>query len=233
GRGADWILNRPTSEVWIEPWQKFLQRQGVTFMFNHRVVRFNYDGHGIVSVTLAPVDDEGQTCDQPYEAGGPDDYYVAALPVEVMARLLSGKPNEALRDADPQLANIIDLGKRTAWMNGIQFYFKQSLKLGKGHVVYLDSPWALTAVSQPQFWKEHLKLHDLGDGTVRDIVSVIISDWEKEGMWIKRPAKACTPEEIFEEVLMQMAHHILDLPIADRRVAKKVDAWREQFAHPP
>jgi uncharacterized protein with NAD-binding domain and iron-sulfur cluster len=233
GPSADWILNRPTSEIWIEPWRAFLQQQGVSFTFNRKTVAFNYDGRKLTSVTLVPVDEQGRVCGEPEQVGGPDDYYIAALPVEVMARLLSGKANQPLRNADSQLANILDLGKRTAWMNGLQLYFRESLNLGEGHVVYLDSPWALTAVSQPQFWKDHLKLNTLGDGSVHDIVSLIISDWEKPGSWIQKPAKACSPDEIFEEVLMQMAHHMLDLPITDERVAEKVGALRARFAHPP
>jgi uncharacterized protein with NAD-binding domain and iron-sulfur cluster len=233
GPGADWILNRPTSEIWIEPWRAFLHQQGVRFTFNRRTAAFNYDGRQLTSVTLVPVDDQGRACGQPEKIGGPDDYYIAALPVEVMARLLSGKNNRPLRDADSQLANILDLGKRTAWMNGIQFYFKEKLDLGEGHVVYLDSPWALTAVSQPQFWKDHLKLNTLGDGSVQDIVSLIISDWEKPGKWIEQPAKACCPDDIYEEVLMQMAHHMLDLPIKHPEVAKKKEELKALFAHPP
>ena len=37
-------------------------------------------------------------------------------------------------------------------MNGIQFYLDDDAPIGRGHQIYLDSPWALTSVSQAQFW---------------------------------------------------------------------------------
>ena len=39
-------------------------------------------------------------------------------------------------------------------MNGIQFYLTEDVPLVHGHIIYLDSPWALTSVSQPQFWPD-------------------------------------------------------------------------------
>ena len=51
-------------------------------------------------------------------------------------------------------------------MNGIQFYLTEDVRLAQGHVIYVDSPWALTSVSQPQFWKR-FDLTEYGDGTIK------------------------------------------------------------------
>jgi len=48
------------------------------------------------------------------------DYYIAALPVEVMTPLLTPE----LKQAAPSLANLDRL--QTRWMNGIQFYLKRT-----------------------------------------------------------------------------------------------------------
>jgi len=39
-------------------------------------------------------------------------------------------------------------------MNGIQFYLSKDEPIVNGHVIYLDSPWALTSISQRQFWNK-------------------------------------------------------------------------------
>lgn len=74
------------------------------------------------------------------------DFYIAALPVERMASLLT----DDLRRAAPSIANLDKL--QTRWMNGIQFYLAQDVPVVNGHAIYLDSPWALTSISQRQFW---------------------------------------------------------------------------------
>ena len=87
-------------------------------------------------------------------------------------------------------------------MNGIQFYLTEDVPIAHGHTIYIDSPWALTSVSQAQFWR-HLGLSDFGDGRVKGIISVDISDWEEKGLNGKA-AKDCTSEEIKNEVWEQL-----------------------------
>jgi uncharacterized protein with NAD-binding domain and iron-sulfur cluster len=234
--GADRVLNGPTNEVWIDPWQRHLECQGVTFQFDTKVKRLKYNHHEqrIEGVTLVRVDRHGVEIGQPYEYGEPGDYYIAALPVEAMAALLDDNRNKPLRDADPQFANIRQIRHNSEWMCGLQFYFKAPLfepyirdkALAKGHVVFLDSQWALTAISQPQFWQNYDQ-RDWGDGTVADIVSVIISDWNTKGLNGKT-AKECTQEEIEDEVLAQIANHLYD-----KREPDAVKKLRDKFADEP
>jgi len=99
-------------------------------------------------------------------------------------------------------------------MNGIQFYLKEDVAIAHGHVLLVDTPWALTAISQKQFWR-NVDLSEYGDGQVKGILSVDISDWgpfgdlqeekqESLGIKIKKYAKDCTDEEIKEEVWEQL-----------------------------
>jgi hypothetical protein len=104
--------------------------------------------------------------------------------------------------ADPALASLFTLDDITEWMNGIQIYLKEDVPLARGHSVFVDSPWALTAISQAQFWR-HVRLSGYADGTVKGIISVDISEWEEPGVNGKA-AKDCTPEEIKAEVWEQL-----------------------------
>ena len=129
------------------------------------------------------------------------DYYVAAMPVEVM----SGFVTEELKAAAPSLANLSKL--RLAWMNGIQFFLKQDIPLEFGHTIYADSPWALTSISQRQFWQQ-APLSNYGDGSLGGILSLDISEWEQPGIVYGKPAKQCTAEEIKNEVWAQVKVHL-------------------------
>ena len=75
------------------------------------------------------------------------DYYISALPAEIMAPLVT----DEIARAAPSIAAISKL--RTAWMNGIQFFLERDVPVVNGHTIYIDSPWALTSISQRQFWR--------------------------------------------------------------------------------
>ena len=126
------------------------------------------------------------------------DFYVAALPVEIMQGLLTPE----LERAAPSLSGI--RGLRTEWMNGIQFYLKTDRPLTDGHAIYLDSSWALTSISQRQFWR-NVDLSRYGDGRVGGILSVDISNWTAPGNFNGKAAIAATSrEEIRDEVWAQL-----------------------------
>jgi uncharacterized protein with NAD-binding domain and iron-sulfur cluster len=189
GIGADRVLNGPTNDVWIDPWLTYLRDRGVEYQLNSRVRSIEMDG-GVVRGVIVEQDRAVR------EVRG--DYYVAALPIEIMARIVS---DQVVR-ADPSLANIFPLSQNTAWMNGIQFYLNDDAPIAPGHQIYLDSPWALTSVSQAQFWPD-VDLSRFGDGNIRGVISVVISDWETPGLNGK-PARECTRREIRDEVWDQL-----------------------------
>jgi uncharacterized protein with NAD-binding domain and iron-sulfur cluster len=188
-RVFDRLLCGPTSDVWIDPWTEYLQGLGVEFHAGVAVTGFEADGGHVTGVTV--------------DAGPPiqADFYIAALPVERMASLLS----DDLRRAAPSIANLDKL--QTRWMNGIQFYLAQDVPVANGHAIYLDSPWALTSISQRQFWK-NVDFTQLGNGMVRGILSVDISEWQAPGVVYGKPAQACTAEQIKDEVWTQLKQHL-------------------------
>ena len=187
------MLNGPTNDVWIDPWRRYLESQGVAYHLNSKATAVSFDGERIRSATVkrggSTVTVEG-------------DYFIFALPVEDVIDLITP---EMIR-ADPALASLFTLDDITEWMNGIQIYLKEDVPLAHGHSIYVDSPWALTSISQAQFW-QHVSLSGYGDGTVKGIISVDISEWEEPGLNGKA-AKDCTPEEIKAEVWEQLKRSV-------------------------
>jgi 15-cis-phytoene desaturase len=186
----DRLLNGPTNDAWVDPWRAHLTGQlGVTLVPNATVHSFNVAGNRIGSVSVER--------DKRFEEVTAD-FYVVALPVEVMQGLVTPE----LVRATPSLARLGDL--RTEWMNGIQFYLESDESLTNGHAIYLDSSWALTSISQRQFWRD-FDLSEFGNGRVGGILSVDISNWTTPGMFNGKPATAATSrEEIKDEVWAQL-----------------------------
>ena len=126
------------------------------------------------------------------------------MPVEQLRRLVSpraaSRPSRAWRGRDRL---------RTRWMNGIMFYLRQDVPILAGHTIYIDSDWALTSVSQRQFWPR-TDFARLGDGHVGGILSVDVSDWERPSRRTGKVASKCSADEIKAEVWAQLKDHLND-----------------------
>jgi uncharacterized protein with NAD-binding domain and iron-sulfur cluster len=196
GGRADRVLDAPTNDAWIDPWVAHLRGLGVDLRLDSPVQGLTVDGGRISGATTA--------------AGTVTaDHYIAALPVEVM-RQLAGRPLRALEPAFAGLDRLV-----TRWMNGVLFYLDRDVPLEHGHAVYIDSEWALTSISQAQFWKD-VDLARYGDGRVKGILSIDVSDWETPGRRTGKVAMRCTPEEIRAEVWGQLVDHLEDELDEDR-----------------
>ncbi|WP_440402581.1 hydroxysqualene dehydroxylase [Paenibacillus pasadenensis] len=193
GGSADRLLNGPTNEAWLFPWYDHLESLGVKFYRGAPVKAIHCEKGSIVGATVL-LDGQEQLV--------VGDCYIAALPVEVMAGLLT----DELVQADPLLGSIKPLSESVEWMNGIQFYLNEDVELIHGHIICMDSPWALTLVSQKQFWPG-VDLSEYGNGKVKGILSVDVSDWESKGVLFGKPAMQCSAEEIKQEVWQQLKDH--------------------------
>ncbi|MBP0006947.1 MAG: FAD-dependent oxidoreductase [Roseofilum sp. Belize BBD 4] len=220
--GADRVLNGPTNDVWIDPWLEYLRAKGVKYYLRHRLRRIEVakDDKGTMRVTGAIVTDLETKTDKQIAA----DYYLAAVPADMMAGLLS---KEILK-GDPALATIESLGTSTAWMNGIQFYLNRDVVDIKGHILYAGTPWSLTSISQQAVWKkEEFPMEGFGKGNVKGIISAIASDW---GYFINpnnnevganpgscslylgddgnKPAQVASPDQIKKEIWDEMKNSL-------------------------
>ena len=191
GSQNDRTMGGPTTKMWIDPWIAFLTGKGVTLHSDKRVTGLDVAAGKISGIQLA--------------GGGSAtaDYYVLAVPIDSAIGLIS----PAMGALDPALAtlrtqNPDDL---VAWMCGIQYFLYEDVPLIRGHMFYPDSPWALTSISQPQFWRGlGLYRQTFGDGSVGGCISVDVSEWDTPGTFIPKIAKDCTIDEIKQEVWEQL-----------------------------
>jgi uncharacterized protein with NAD-binding domain and iron-sulfur cluster len=190
GVNTDRVLNGPTNDVWLNPWLDYLVKSGVVYRFGHKVDKIHFDGE---KITAAEVTDE-QNKTKTIKA----DYFILATPVEQAAPLL----NDSITSAAPSTKGISALAKDTAWMNGIQYYLNRDVKITKGHCIYSNSEWAITSISQIQFWKNY-DLKDRYNGRIKGVLSVDVSDW-LQTKYKGKLASNCTPDEVADLVWEQL-----------------------------
>jgi uncharacterized protein with NAD-binding domain and iron-sulfur cluster len=191
GVNNDRTMGGPTSEMWFDPWIAQLQAMGVQLHTGTQVTKLNVAGDSISGIELAG----GGTATA--------DYYVLAVPIDVAITMITPQMGaldpvlDRLRQKNPD-----DL---VSWMVGIQYFLYEDVPLVRGHTFYPDSPWALTTISQPQFWRDlGLFRRRYGGGDVGGLISVDVSDWNTPGTFVPKTAKDCTPAEIATEVWEQM-----------------------------
>ena len=147
---ADRVLDGPTSDVWLQPWRTYLaagdpdgapgseKRRPVTFVTGRRIVGLHVEDE-VVSRLEA---DDGTV------ARGFDEV-VLTVPTETVQELLVRNQPVAWRATG--LRGVFSL--ETEWMNGVLFYLREDLDwFPRGHVICLDSAWALTVVDQSKAW---------------------------------------------------------------------------------
>lgn len=188
---TDRVLNGPTNSVWIHPWYDYLTAKGVKYFRHYEVTGIEMTDRKISGAKI--LDKNTNTT---ITATG--DYYLLAIPVEKAAALIT----KDMLAVDATLQGIINLAPSVAWMNGVQYYLPEETTLVDGHTIYSDSPWAVTSISQLQFWKDY-DIRTKGDGKIRTILSVDVSDWDTKGS-NGLTAKECTHDQLKDEIWKQI-----------------------------
>jgi uncharacterized protein with NAD-binding domain and iron-sulfur cluster len=207
GHKIDRILNGPTSEVWIDPWRQYLETvnsgQPAVQFHSGEVTSLIFD---LITGRIQGVNlkNRGQVVDLTA-------HYILAVPVESASEILdnTAQITPEIFEHSPSLKLIKHL--KVSWMTGVVYYLLNDVEMCPGHVVYLNSSWAITSISQNQFWTK--KIGAYGQRRANGDISAIISDWDTPGTKIwQRPAKeARRPDQIARETLAQIRAHLTGL----------------------
>jgi uncharacterized protein with NAD-binding domain and iron-sulfur cluster len=193
GGSTDRVLDGPTNLVWIDPWRSYLESRGVRYITEAEVEEIVCDRGRIVGVAVR------QQGNRTVMSG---DHYLVALPIERIAPLLKGP----LLAAAPAFGDLLTLAANVEWMNGVQFFLHRDVPIAHGHVIHIDTEWALTSISPLRFWR-NVPPEQFGDSDVRGILSIDVSDWTTPGA-DGRPAVQCSREEAVREVWRQLKQSI-------------------------
>jgi len=192
-------LNGPTTLTLIEPWvRKITSYPHVKVHMDHTLVTVESINKQIESVTFT----HSKSNDTTTVKNSGDDMFIVAIPAERMAEIV--KNNEGIKSDAPSLAGIEKLFVNN--QNGLQFFLTEDIPMIRGHVSYTYSKWAVTSISQAQFWEYDWS--KVADGTVKGVLSVDISTWnlpgEPEGPSKGRAGTDVDRQTFVDEVWYQM-----------------------------
>lgn len=219
---TDATLVGPTTLAWFRPWRKYLAYRGVQFRCG-TLIDFEVEGDKVLPVVKLP-DGKRETPETGYK-----DYYILAVPlpelVDVGGGGLAGKFLDAVSGLSGDVSDFTKIQEMNVpnWNDreqgregplqhlvGIQYYLRVDDRgAAPGHTLYVDSPWRLSSISQPQFWSinelpgyffpEYATTNNIYQG----ILSVDIGNLRDGGDGYK-PAWECTRQEIAEETYRQI-----------------------------
>jgi uncharacterized protein with NAD-binding domain and iron-sulfur cluster len=205
----DAVLPAPTDLSWLHPWTSHLTSHGVKVTHGREWNGFQLDkerGRIDGARFSSRVADEGEVVSSDIVKA---DYYILAVPIEVVKRVIGSDP--ALAEFDAAFRNLQDesLEHSVRDMVGAQFFLSRDIAICKGHALYPFTSLALTSISQAQFWV-HKPLAEFGVDNLKGILSVVISDWDSPIS--SGPNKGKTARELgsSEAVLDEVWHELVE-----------------------
>ena len=193
GRGNDGALDRvldaPTNEAWIDPWVKLLREARRALPRRPAVEALDVrGGRDRAARARATATAAAGTIEA--------DWFVSRDARRARAASCGRRRcSRATRALEGMNELYVD------WMNGIQFYLRKPLDITRGHMTFIDAPWALTALTQASSGPSATSRATTATARSVDCLSVDISDWDTPGIVYGKPAKQCTREEVAKEVL--------------------------------
>jgi uncharacterized protein with NAD-binding domain and iron-sulfur cluster len=185
GMHTDRVLNGPTNEVWLKPWEDYLLSKGVRIFKGALIEKITIENNVVTGAQIRNWEEALLDGPVAYDPPAKGDYYLLATPVEVASVVLP----DTVKTSQNGLQNIDRLAADVAWMNGIQFYLNKQLDIVRGHCIYVDSEWALTSIAQIPFWGDY-DIEKRGNGKIKSVLSVDVSNWE-----VARQSRICLPKK--------------------------------------
>jgi uncharacterized protein with NAD-binding domain and iron-sulfur cluster len=212
-RTLDGVLPGPTDWLMLEPWQQTLQGLGVRFELDVSLKSLEFrgaPGAGSAPALARALLARGDGSELEL-VPGPDEHVVLAIPFEKARPILLDAASRGPLPSSLRAACMIqqrpdNLGDGAEPMVGFQLFLRRRSKLPRGHVLYVNSAWAMTSIAQGQFW-ENTFVKPLAEvfnqPELVDIVSGIVSAWDVPGGAGKSPRDS-SEDEILAEALRQM-----------------------------
>ena len=183
-------LDGPTSDTFIEPWRRHLEACGVEILAGTRVTALRVGAGARVGGVRWRDEASGELRERAF------DYYLSALPNDALLAVLDA----GLLDTAPELQGIERFER--AWQNGVMIYTQspQVLRMNS----FNAHPWKLTVVSHAEHWGPEHDFARYGTGkargTIADVLSYVITEWNTPGPATGKAARDCSPDEIYEEL---------------------------------
>jgi uncharacterized protein with NAD-binding domain and iron-sulfur cluster len=177
-------MNGPTSDVWINPWIKYLKEKGVEFLTNTELVKINYDKNNITFVEIKQNGIINQL--------NAKEYILSINPYNTLDILKNSKMQCLYNNFKSLTDNT--KSKQISFRIGINKEIKYPIN-NIAFVMY-DSEFNITWYPQEKHWKQKPIIKSLWSGT--------IIDFEKKGKIFNKNAEDLDNEKLKEEIIYQI-----------------------------
>ena len=181
------VMNKPTSEAWIDPWVEYLKKLGVKFYFNHELVKIVKSNGKILRCVINNNENKLIGVEG-------DDYIMALNPFNLNDILKESNLNKMSLSYDKLNIQNNQISFRLGFSKKIDF------KIKSGGFVLIDSPYNITFYPQEDHWKDV----NLGmDCKIKTLISgTIILPYNKGSLYGKS-GLSLNLEELKNEIVHQ------------------------------
>lgn len=212
------VMNKPTSEAWIDPWVNYLKKKGVKFYFNYELKSIDFDSvlyndnniHTIQNLLMVSHNLVDGKKDYTFFPVSGDFYCIAINPFNLESVL--EKSFNTFRSSQVKgvmnLINKFSSGNLVNNQISFRLGFSKKLKLPKINFgfVLVDSQYNITFYDQADHWKIDGKAPYLGKIDDQPILSLfsgtIIQPYNKGGLYGKS-ALELSKKELIKEIIYQ------------------------------
>jgi len=178
------VTNGPTSDMWINPWVKYLKKNGVDILTNTELVKINYSENNISFVEIK----QNGIIKQLKAI----DYVLSINPFNTVDILKNSKMQELYNTFNSLTNNT--KSKQISFRIGIN----KEIKYPIDNIAFVmnDSEFNITWYPQEKLWKEKPKIKSLWSGT--------IIDFEKNGKLFNLNAEHLDNKKLKKEIVHQI-----------------------------
>ena len=208
----DWVkvLNKPTSEGWIEPWISFLKNKGVKFNFNVSLERIKHDGK---KVEYCVVNGTRVVAEE----------HVFALDPYSLNQILKKSNFPVLQ---PKIEKLSTINNQISFRLGLRKKVKIPTK--NAGLIFVESPYNITTYLQEDHWCSGTNLGM--NGKIKSLMSGTLVTIYYPGVIYKKSGTSLTKQQLLEEIIEQIFMSKDFLNVVENKITKEDIIFKEIFS---
>ena len=204
------VLNKPTSEGWIEPWISFLRNKGVKFNFNVSLERIKHDGkkieYCVVNGTRVVAKE-----------------HIFALDPYSLNQILKKSNFPVLQ---PKIEKLSTVNNQISFRLG--FRKKVKIPIKNAGLTFVEAPYNITTYFQEDHWCPGTNLGM--DGKIKSLMSGCLTTPYYPGVIYKKSGISLTKQQLLEEIIEQIFMSEDFLNIVENKITKEDIIFKEIFS---
>lgn len=208
----DWVrvLNKPTSEGWIEPWISFLKNKGVKFNFNVSLERIKHDGkkieYCVVNGTRVVAEE-----------------HVFAIDPYSLNQILKKSNFPVLQ---PKIEKLSIVNNQISFRLGFRKKVKISTK--NSALIFVEAPYNIVTYFQEEHWCPGTNLGM--NGKIKSLMSGTLITPYYPGVIYKKSGTSLTKQQLLEEIIEQIFMSKDFLNVVENKITKEDIIFKEIFS---